>query len=84
MCNILSFISYSRSKANILGITFEELTERTKDMATVVDAYFEKRKEQLEYIKRRQKEEQEDISKRMSEDLAKSAMKNIKQFYKNK
>ena len=50
MCNILSFISYSRSKANILGITFEELTERTKDMATVVDAYFEKRKEQLRYI----------------------------------
>ena len=60
-----------------------EASERT-DIEDVVSKLEEKRKEQLEYIKRRQKEEQEDISKRMSEDLAKSAMKNIKQFYKNK
>lgn len=50
VCSILSFVAYNRSRANILEITFDNLTERTKDSATLVKAEFDSRKKQLQYI----------------------------------
>ena len=50
VCSILSFVAYNRSRANILDITFDNLTERTKDSATLVKAEFDSRKKQLQYI----------------------------------
>lgn len=50
ICFILSYLSYSRTKENILTTTEENLIERTKDSSTAIEREFHYITEQLENI----------------------------------
>ena len=50
ICCSLSFLSYYKTKSNILETTYNTLAERTKDSATSIEREFYYRQEQLNYI----------------------------------
>lgn len=47
---VLSFLSYNSSRSNILGLTFDNLSERTKDSSKIVESELNNRKKELRYI----------------------------------
>ena len=50
ICCFSSFLSYYKTKSNILDTTYETLTERTKDSSNAIEREFYYRQEQLNYI----------------------------------